>query len=176
MLCGTAQISANGVPVATLHFQIAVATSSGAPSLLKSQERMISSIFASYANEDRVDVLKWARGAEAVGVDVFIDVMQLRAGANWELELFRRVPAADLFSLFWSEAASKSKWVDLEWRCALAARGLDYIYPVALVDPRNVLPPRELMPKQFNDVRRALIEYEEQFRAKEVNKREPDLK
>jgi hypothetical protein len=28
--------------------------------------------------------------------------------------------------LFWSERASQAQWVDMEWRCALAARGLDY--------------------------------------------------
>jgi hypothetical protein len=49
---------------------------------------------------------------------------------------------------------------DMEWRCALAARGLDYIHPVALVDPRTIPPPRDLMAKHFKDLKRALIEYE----------------
>jgi hypothetical protein len=162
---GHAQIAADTVPIATLHFQLAVATSLSPPAPLQSQEKAIHSIFASYASEDRTDVLQWTRGAEAVGVNVFIDVTELRAGANWEVELFRQVPSKDLFSLFWSKPASKSRWVEMEWRCALAARGLDYIYPVALADPRSVPPPRELMAKHFNDVKMALIEYEKGFRS-----------
>lgn len=160
---GTAHITAETVPVATLHFQLTVGTSVKVVSALESQEKVIRSIFASYATEDRAEVLQWARGAEVVGVDVFIDVVSLRAGSNWEVELFRQVPSRDLFSLFWSKPASQSQWVDMEWRCALAARGLDYIHPVALVDPRAVPPPRELMAKHFNDPKRALIEYEKGF-------------
>jgi hypothetical protein len=160
---GVARIEADSVPIALLHFQMAVDASLGEPGPLDSRERYIQSIFASYASEDRADVLQWARGAEAVGVEVFIDVVTLRAGDDWELELFRRVPSADLFSLFWSEPASKSKWVEMEWRCALAARGLDYIFPVSLVDPRIVAPPKELMSKHFNDIKRVLIEAEKGF-------------
>jgi hypothetical protein len=160
---GAASITAETVPVATLHFQLTVGRSLKVVSPLESQENVIHSIFASYASEDRALVLQWARGAEAVGVDVFIDVVSLRAGSNWEVELFHQVPSRDLFSLFWSKPASESQWVDMEWRCALAARGLDYIHPVALVDPRAVPPPRELMAKHFNDPKRALIEYEKGF-------------
>jgi hypothetical protein len=149
--------------MALIHFQLTVGTLANAVSALESQEKVIHSVFASYASEDRAEVLQWARGAEAIGVDVFIDVVALRAGSNWEVELFRQVPSRDLFSLFWSKPASESHWVDMEWRCALAARGLDYIHPVALVDPRTVPPPSELMAKHFNDLKRALIEYERGF-------------
>ena len=88
--------------------------------------------------DDRTDVLQWARGAAVAGVDVFLDVLSLREGVSWEAELFNHVPTKDLFCLFWSVPASESRWVEMEWRCALGTRGLDYIHPVprALFDER----------------------------------------
>jgi TIR domain len=160
---GSAQITSEVVPVAILHFQVTVAKLSSPVSPLESEERTIRSIFASYASEDRAEVLQWARGAEAVGVDVFIDAVASRSGADWQKELFRQVPSRDLFSLFWSKPASRSRWVEMEWRCALAVRGLDYIHPVALADPRMVPPPQELAAKHFNDPKVALIDYEKGF-------------
>ena len=49
----------------------------------------------------------------------------------------------------------------MEWRRALAARGLDYIHPVVLVDPRTIPAPRGLMAKYFKDLKRVLIELKE---------------
>jgi hypothetical protein len=125
------------------------------------------SIFASYASQDRVGVLRWAQGAGAFGVDVFVDVLGLRAGTNWAVDLFQQVPAKDLFCLFWSKAASQSLWVEREWRCALAARGLDYIHPVPLIDPRIVPPPFELQTKYFNDPAAVMVAYERNYRNRE---------
>jgi TIR domain len=82
---------------------------------------MIHSVFA-LRQRSQSGSAQWARGAEAVGVDVFIDVVALRAGSNWEVELFRQVPSKDLFGLFWSKPARESQWVDMEgavrWRHA----------------------------------------------------------
>ena len=163
---GTAAVEVGGVPLATLHFEVAVGPSVATPpQLLPSVQRLVRTVFASYATPDRTEVLRWARGAAAVGVDVFVDVLTLRAGADWELQLFREIPMRDLFCLFWSRPASESPWVECEWRCALAARGLEYIHPVALVDPRVVPPPLELRAKHFNDPLRSAIAQEDQFHA-----------
>src|SRR5262249_35359389 len=62
--------------------------------------------------------------------------------------------------LFWSRPASESQWVEKEWRCAYQARGLDYIHPVSLVDPRAVPPPKELASRHFEDLTRIVYEYE----------------
>jgi hypothetical protein len=127
---------------------------------ISSYEQRVSSIFASYASADRIDVLQWARGAEVVGVRVFLDVLSLREAVDWESELFNVVPASDLFCLFWSVPASQSAWVEREWRCALTARGLEYIHPVPLQDPRDVPPPVELVSRHFGDPTFLLQEYE----------------
>lgn len=161
---GTAIIHGDQVPIALLHFEIATGTLAESVVPLPSQEHRIKSIFASYASQDRLDVLRWTQGAETLGVEVFVDVLTLRAGSNWAVELFRQVPVRDLFCLFWSKAASESVWVEREWRCALAARGLDYIHPVPLVDPRTVPPPPELgQTKHFNDPTAVFIEYERNY-------------
>ena len=165
---GTAMIHGDHVPIAVLHFEITTGALAEPVVPLPSQEHKIKSIFASYASQDRLDVLRWTQGAETLGVDVFVDVLTLRAGSNWTVELFRQVPAMDLFCLFWSKAASESVWVEREWRCALAARGLDYIHPVPLVDPRTVPPPRELsQTKHFNDPTAVFIAYERNYQDRE---------
>jgi TIR domain len=85
----------------------------------------------------------------------------LREGQHWEKQILEQIRLRDLFCLFWSEAASKSPWVEKEWKCALSTRGLDYIHPVPLVDPAIVPPPSELgASKHFNDLSRIVIDYE----------------
>jgi hypothetical protein len=161
---GAARIACEGVPVAVLNFEIAVGLEDSPARPIETSERRVRSIFASYASEDRVEVLQWARGASVAGVDVFVDVIALREGENWGLELFKQVPSKDLFCLFWSRPASQSIWVEKEWKCALVARGLDYIHPVPLVDPRLVPPPPELGSKHFYSLVNLLIEYERRAR------------
>ena len=82
--------------------------------------------------------------------------MALRAGEYWEAELRKRIPSTDVFYLFWCRHAKESKWVDMEWRCALRERGLDFIDPVPLEPPTFAEPPVELASKHFND---ALLPY-----------------
>jgi hypothetical protein len=159
---GRARILCGGVQIARLSFAIEVGADVGARSALETEVEAIRSIFASYASEDRVAVLhQWGRGARAVGVDVFVDVLSLREGQHWEKQILEQIRLRDLFCLFWSEAASKSPWVEKEWKCALSTRGLDYIHPVPLVDPAIVPPPSELgASKHFNDLSRIVIDYE----------------
>jgi hypothetical protein len=161
---GSATVSSGELPVAVVRFELVVADKElEVRRNVADEQTRIRSLFASYASDDRIDVLQWARGAEVAGLEVFLDVLTLREGSAWEKELVRQVPARDLFCLFWSAAASRSKWVDMEWRCALSARGLDYIHPVPLADPRVVPPPDELRSKLFSGVSFIVREYEKQI-------------
>jgi TIR domain len=157
---GTAKIAAGDVPLALLHFQLEVGQLDGPVRVLESRDQPVRKVFASYASENRIEVLEWKRGAETFGVEVYVDVLRLREGAAWEQELWRTIPSKDLFCLFWSRPSSESDWVGKEWRCALAARGLNYIHPVPLADPRDVPPPKELSSLNFNDPTRIVIDYE----------------
>jgi len=51
--------------------------------------------------------------------------------------------------------------VEREWRHALDNRGLDFICPLPLQDPREASPPKELEGLHFNDWCLAIIRAEE---------------
>jgi hypothetical protein len=112
-----------------------------------------------------VDVLARLQGIKKLAPDmqVFLDVTSIRSGDKWQDALAREVPTKDVFYLFWSQAAASSEWVEREWFLALTRRGLDYIDPVPLQDPRRVPPPEELSDLQFNDAYLAYIELENQL-------------
>ena len=109
--------------------------------------------FASYAAPDRDEVLARVQGMlkAAPGLQVFLDVLSLRSGQDWERVLTTAIPASDIFYLFWSSNARASEWVEKEWRCALRERGLDFIDPVPLEPPDQAPPPQELATLHFND-------------------------
>jgi hypothetical protein len=88
----------------------------------------------------------------ALGVDVFLDVVSLRAGQRWEQEIRKAIDGRDIFYLFWSGKAKSSHHVEMEWRYALEQRGIEFIHPVPLEDPRSVPPPEELSGLHFNDI------------------------
>ncbi len=45
----------------------------------------------------------------------------------------------------------ESPWVEREWRCAYAAKGIDFIDPVPLEPAAGAPPPAELARKHFNE-------------------------
>ncbi|MBE0640233.1 MAG: Hsp70 family protein [Bacteroidales bacterium] len=109
--------------------------------------------FVSYARADLDEVLSRIQGMQKIipDLDVFLDVVKLRSGEDWEKRLWTVIPESDVFYLFWSAAAKESLWVEKEWRCALTSRGVDFIDPVPLVSPKEVPPPVELSKMHFND-------------------------
>ena len=150
---GTVIVYAQDLAIAQIHFILNVA--SALPEAVDVVDRIKHhrSAFASYATEDRDEVLRIIQGLQKIvpDMDVFLDLASLRAGQRWEEELRRIIPTRDVFYLFWSLAASRSKWVNTEWRCALDARGLDFIDPAPLDPPDQVPPPPELSALHFND-------------------------
>ena len=153
-LIGTVRLSIDGVPLGSISF---VAPLEGAHAERRAgYERefvRIRKAFASYASDERAEVLSRLQGMRAIApdLDIFLDVLSLRAGDDWEARLHAEVPTRDAFYLFWSQKAKASLWVSREWRLALAERGLDYIVPVPLQDQRDAPPPEELSRLHFND-------------------------
>jgi HEAT repeat protein len=117
------------------------------------QEERLSSAFASYASKDRNKVLGRIQGMLKMlpDLDVFLDVASLRSGENWRNRLSKEILSREIFFLFWSLAASKSTWVEKEWRTALDGKGLNFISPVPLISPEEVPPPTELSSLHFNE-------------------------
>jgi serine/threonine protein kinase len=141
-----------GMLLARLVFEVEVGKTPKKGTLVSLQRQEIKKAFASYASRDRGEVLRRVQGIAATGIDVFLDVISIRAGDNWEHELLCNIRERDIFYLFWSVAASQSQWVEREWRLALSERGLDYIHPIPLVDPAVAPPPKELAGYHFNDL------------------------
>jgi hypothetical protein len=108
--------------------------------------------FISYASRDRWLVLGRVHGLEKAGVKVFIDVHALRSNDRYSKLLFEQIDKADRLYLFWSRRASRSNYVEREWRYGLKTKGIDFIDPIPLTDPRRAPPPQELAgEKHFSD-------------------------
>jgi cell division protein FtsZ len=150
---GRATIRINGLQIARLDFVLQVGHTASPVDAIATNGEVHRTAFASYASEDLNDVLARIQGIQkaAPHMSVFLDVVSLRSGQHWEDELWQRIPKSDVFYLFWSANASRSVWVEKEWRCALSTRGLGFIDPVPLVSPETAPPPAELTAKHFND-------------------------
>ena len=151
---GAAIVYMDGLRVATVTFAVRVEMAEHEARQLPSVEKHIRRAFASYASKDRDSVLARVQGIQkgAPSLDIFLDVAKLRSGQHWQSVLREEICSRDILYLFWSEAASRSKWVDWEWHCALKHHGIEGIDPVPLVSPDVVPPPQELACHlHFND-------------------------
>jgi hypothetical protein len=166
---GAAKILQNGIPIVDISFELTVvapgAVVASSPAPLDSQAQRIRRAFASYAHEDRLDVLFRVQGIEATGTEVFLDVISLRRRSDWETALFEEIDSRDRLFLFWSQRAAKSSWVDREWRHALKERGVDFIEMIPLEDPRLSGFPEELKQRHLDSTVLAFIELEKAVRA-----------
>lgn len=117
--------------------------------------------FASYASEDRAEVLRRIQGMRAwqPGLDIFVDFHSLFPGERWKERLQEEILKRDRFFLFWSRAASASGYVESEWRAALVCRGLSSITPVPLEPPDVAKPPTELAALHFGDFYAEMLRY-----------------
>jgi hypothetical protein len=112
----------------------------------------VRTVFASYASRDRDRVLDMVSAiVNRVGLDVFLDCMDLNPGEQWKQRLESEIRARDQFLLFWSEHARASPWVDWEWRTALAQKGRESLDVQPLQPPQLAPPPDELSDLHFND-------------------------
>jgi serine/threonine protein kinase len=166
---GTVKLMQGQIPFASIVFDLEVVSAEGRGETprkpLEARLQRIARAFASYASLDRAEVLRRVQGIQAVGTNVFLDIINLRTGHEWEHALYQEIDASDGFFLFWSRNAAQSEWVEREWRYALKRRGLDFINPLPLEDPRVVKPPAELSSKHFNDMLLAFIKAEETYKS-----------
>jgi hypothetical protein len=150
---GKAVVWLQGLRVAKLDFATEVGVEEARVEDVTLDEARAQTAFASYANEELPLVLARIQGMQRIlpDLDVFLDVISLRAGEDWQRRLAKEIVERDLFLLFWSVAASKSFWVDREWRTAFEVGGLAAISPVPLQPAAAAPPPPELASLNFND-------------------------
>jgi hypothetical protein len=143
-------VSIDGITVARLRMDLALRAGADKGAPRSAETRAASSAFASYSSVDRQRVLDRVAALRiSAGMDIFLDCLSLHPGEHWEPRLEDEIRRRDLFLLFWSRPASESKWVEWEWRKALADGKKDYmeIHPLE----NGVKPPKELRYLHFAD-------------------------
>jgi hypothetical protein len=153
------QISIEGATICLLHFVISIGLTKTSEGQIHMRERRVKNAFASYANQDRLEVLKRVQGIEAAGIKVWLDVVGLRPGDDWTREIQEWIRKADIFYLFWSRHAARSEWVEREAQIALETKGQAFIRPVLLELPAQR--PVWLRSKHLNDYLLYIIEHEQ---------------
>jgi hypothetical protein len=141
-----------GLPVAFIPLDIAIGQRTDSSRVTRST-RPHATAFASYSSLDAqaVTLCLSALSRWDAGLKIFMDCLDLKPNEPWRNELERVIPEQDAFFLFWSANAMKSKWVDWEWRHALAKKGIDVVRPFPLDDPAVAPPPQELQHLHFRD-------------------------
>jgi hypothetical protein len=155
---GTCKVAVGGLTIGQAFFRL---ENGSDDQRTFSRAQIIKSAFASYTSKDRRRVLARVQGIEKLGVSVFMDTHGLRSNDQYKKRIFEAIDSADIFYLFWSRHATRSNWVDQEWRYGYKQKGLAFIDPVPLVDPRKAPPPPELAEHtHFNDWTLIYSEYE----------------
>lgn len=113
--------------------------------------RPFRNIFPSYSHKDAVIVEEFERYARTLGDRYLRDVHELRAGEVWNDRLKDLIRQADVFQLFWSWNAMRSRYVEEEWRYALSLGKPNFVRPTYWEDPLPEEPMRGLPP---DDLRR----------------------
>jgi hypothetical protein len=153
---GTVIVSQNSVPLGQLKFKLAVGQPTQEAVPMGHAARRFRKAFVSYSSKDRLEVLKRVQALLLADIEVFQDVLNLEPGDRWEQQLYRQIAGADVFFLFWSNAAKESKWVIKEALYALECQGgkedqPPEIIPVILEGPPTIPPPPELSHLHFQD-------------------------
>jgi hypothetical protein len=162
---GRVRFAVVGMPAGTLRFQVALTEPGSTPEAAEFHEVRAARYrraFASYASQDRLEVLRRIQAFKISGMSVFQDILDLEPGDRWEKALYREIDRCDVFLLFWSKAAAASEWVSKEIDYALARQGDNAenppeIQPVPIEGPPIVPPPARLVGLHFNDALLAQI-------------------
>src|SRR5262249_15277578 len=126
---GTVTVAVDSVPIGLIRLRIRVEVRDSPRSRTLPLEpisidaRRFTLAFLAYASTDRNKVLARVQMLRLVGIRYFQDVLDLEPGDRWERKLYRYIDECDLFLLFWSTAASTSKWVLMEVRYAVKRKG-----------------------------------------------------
>ena len=142
---GLLTFTVEGVIVADIPISIYVRDRVMKAEMVNASAGPYRSIFCSYSRQDTCVVKRVERACKTLGIDYLRDVVSLRSGEPWQPALFSMMERADIFQLFWSRNAAKSKYVEDEWRYALRlGRELSrFIRPVYWTEPMTP-PPQEL--------------------------------
>jgi hypothetical protein len=162
-IIGTVIVSENTIPLGHLKFKFRIGgevVEGG--TAVRNQPSVAASLirykqaFISYASKDREEVLKRVQMLNLAKIKFFQDLLTLEPGDSWEHLIYKYIDESDVFFLFWSQAASESKWVKKEVAYAISRKAASdeappEIVPVIIEGPPPAKPPEELSYLHFND-------------------------
>lgn len=73
-----------------------------------------TNVFISYSRKDKVFVERLKSDLEIAGIRVWMDVEQIAAGSNWQMEIERGLKQASVLLFVLSENSIKSEWIKIE--------------------------------------------------------------
>lgn len=116
---GFLTFSVSGVIVGDLPISMFVGHADSSTLDARATRRLYDSIFASYSHDDANIVERVEHACRSLGLDYLRDVISLKSRQDWNDQIFEMIEQADIFQLFWSQAAATSPHVEREWRHAL---------------------------------------------------------
>lgn len=162
-LIGTVVVSESSIPIGHLKFKFKITGTTPQETPAPVSEPLpagsmvrYKQAFISYTSQDRAEVLKRVQMLNLVKVKFFQDLLTLEPGDSWEKMLYQYIDQSDVFYLFWSKAASESKWVRKEIEYAIKRKAGNEetspeIVPVIIEGPPAARPPEDLSFLHFND-------------------------
>jgi CHAT domain-containing protein/Tfp pilus assembly protein PilF len=154
-LLGRLSFYVRSILVADIPFRVRLAPAlSGKPRMAKicrSESQPYPAVFVSYSRSDTAVVEVLERAYAALGMTALRDIHFLHPGEKWAPALLEKIEASDIFQLFWSARAKRSKWVKAEWQHALGLQRPFFIRPVYWEQPLP-RPPRDLAGLHFHQL------------------------
>jgi hypothetical protein len=129
------------------------------PPLESDQTWPYRKIFASYSRKDIAIVTEFEEYLTGVGLGdrYLMDLMDLRAGEEWNPKLMAMIQEANIFQLFWSRNSMVSPFVEQEWQYALSLRRPYFVRPAYWEEPLPEFPERNLPPEELRRLHFAKI-------------------
>jgi len=147
-------VYAHDLPIGQVNLHLGLATGSSIPKINTARMQWYERVFASYAHEDFA-IVEWYRDlCKDLEITMFVDKSGLQAGEPWEGTLLKQIRASDIFYLFWSRAARRSKYVTREWHAALDlihVKGETFLRPMFWESPMPIAPSK-LAPFHFRQI------------------------
>ncbi len=139
---GSLTFTVEGVIVSTIPLSVYVTDASTASTMVAMTQKLYKAIFCSYSHQDSAVVERVEAAYQALGFDFLRDVRTLKSGQDWDDALYALIEKADIFQLFWSQAAAHSEYVEREWRHALTLKREEnsFIRPVYWQQPMPPAP------------------------------------
>ena len=118
----------------------------------------LPAVFVSYSREDIDAARRIAEGLRAGGVEVWLDLTELRGGDAWDANIKRQIRDCALFVAVISkqtqvrrEGYFRLEWLLAEERSRLMARGTPFLVPVVIDDTpeRDALVPETFLAVQW---------------------------